>query len=82
MLLKTAQTLAIVVQPGVTTDEIDRAVHKMIIDNGAYPSPLRYGAHLVAILKLQPSCCEQLLPGCDTDPQSLACSQQLLQQAR
>ena len=31
-------------QPGVTTDEIDRAVHKMIVDNGAYPSPLRYGA--------------------------------------
>jgi len=31
------------VQPGVTTDEIDRAVHKMIIDSGAYPSPLRYG---------------------------------------
>jgi methionyl aminopeptidase len=31
------------VKPGVTTDEIDRAVHKMIIDNGAYPSPLRYG---------------------------------------
>ena len=33
-----------IAQPGVTTDEIDRAVHKMIIDNGAYPSPLRYGA--------------------------------------
>ena len=31
------------VQPGVTTDEIDRAVHKMVVDNGAYPSPLRYG---------------------------------------
>ncbi len=34
---------ALLLQPGVTTDEIDRAVHKMIIDNGAYPSPLRYG---------------------------------------
>ena len=32
-----------IVQPGVTTDEIDKAVHKMIIDNGAYPSPLTYG---------------------------------------
>ena len=31
-------------QPGVTTDEIDRAVHQMVIDAGAYPSPLRYGA--------------------------------------
>uniref|UniRef100_A0A7S3QMP3 Methionine aminopeptidase n=2 Tax=Dunaliella tertiolecta TaxID=3047 RepID=A0A7S3QMP3_DUNTE len=31
------------VQPGTTTDQIDKAVHKMIIDNGAYPSPLNYG---------------------------------------
>lgn len=31
------------VKPGVTTDEIDRAVHKMIVDNNAYPSPLNYG---------------------------------------
>lgn len=31
------------VKPGVSTDEIDKAVHKMIIDNGAYPSPLTYG---------------------------------------
>ena len=30
-------------QPGVTTDEIDKEVHKMIIENGAYPSPLGYG---------------------------------------
>ena len=30
-------------QAGVTTDEIDRAVHQMIIDHGAYPSPLMYG---------------------------------------
>nr|CAB3480374.1 unnamed protein product [Digitaria exilis] len=29
--------------PSVTTDEIDRAVHQMIIDAGAYPSPLGYG---------------------------------------
>lgn len=28
---------------GVTTDEIDKAVHKMIIENNAYPSPLNYG---------------------------------------
>lgn len=31
------------VKPGVKTDEIDEAVHQMIIDNGAYPSPLGYG---------------------------------------
>ena len=30
-------------QPGITTDEIDQAVHNIIIDNGAYPSPLGYG---------------------------------------
>lgn len=31
------------VKPGIKTDEIDKAVHQMIIDNGAYPSPLGYG---------------------------------------
>ncbi|KAK8940834.1 hypothetical protein KSP39_PZI009981 [Platanthera zijinensis] len=31
------------VKPGLTTDAIDKAVHQMIIDNGAYPSPLGYG---------------------------------------
>eukprot|EP00887_Chlorella_sp_A99_P000834 scaffold5.g834.t1 len=31
------------VRPGVTTDEIDRAVHAMIVESGAYPSPLNYG---------------------------------------
>ncbi|KAG8066209.1 hypothetical protein GUJ93_ZPchr0004g39676 [Zizania palustris] len=31
------------VKPSVTTDEIDKAVHKMIIDAGGYPSPLGYG---------------------------------------
>jgi methionyl aminopeptidase len=31
------------VKPSITTDEIDQAVHQMIIDNGAYPSPLGYG---------------------------------------
>ena len=30
-------------KPGVTTDDIDRAVHQMCIDNHAYPSPLNYG---------------------------------------
>ncbi|GJP34525.1 hypothetical protein CLOM_g18962 [Closterium sp. NIES-68] len=30
------------VKPGVTTDEIDRVVHEMIIEAGAYPSPLNY----------------------------------------
>ncbi|PVH67006.1 hypothetical protein PAHAL_1G407600 [Panicum hallii] len=37
--LKFAGTL---VKPGITTDEIDKAVHQMIVDNGAYPSPLGY----------------------------------------
>ena len=27
---------------GGTTDEIDQAVHRYVIDNGAYPSPLNY----------------------------------------
>ncbi|KAH8508487.1 hypothetical protein H0E87_010559 [Populus deltoides] len=31
------------VKPGIKTDDIDQAVHQMIIDNGAYPSPLGYG---------------------------------------
>ncbi|EPS61516.1 methionine aminopeptidase, partial [Genlisea aurea] len=31
------------VKPGTTTDEIDKAVHEMIIESGAYPSPLCYG---------------------------------------
>ena len=30
------------VKVGITTDEIDKAVHKFIIDNDAYPSPLNY----------------------------------------
>ncbi|XP_057447900.1 methionine aminopeptidase 1B, chloroplastic isoform X2 [Lotus japonicus] len=38
--LKFAGTL---VRPSVTTNEIDKAVHQMIIDAGAYPSPLGYG---------------------------------------
>ncbi|KAI4490915.1 hypothetical protein M0802_010589 [Mischocyttarus mexicanus] len=29
-------------QPGVTTDQLDEAIHDMIINNGAYPSPLNY----------------------------------------
>lgn len=33
-------------QEGVTTDHIDRQVHQMIIENGAYPSPLNYGVLL------------------------------------
>ncbi|KAF7827851.1 methionine aminopeptidase 1B, chloroplastic [Senna tora] len=31
------------VRPSVTTNEIDKAVHQMIVDAGAYPSPLGYG---------------------------------------
>ena len=29
-------------QPGVSTEEIDAAVHEMVIGRGAYPSPLNY----------------------------------------
>ena len=29
-------------RPGVTTDEIDKAVHKMCVENECYPSPLNY----------------------------------------
>lgn len=32
-----------VLKPSVTTNEIDKAVHQMIIDAGAYPSQLGYG---------------------------------------
>nr|XP_027097021.1 methionine aminopeptidase 1B, chloroplastic-like isoform X1 [Coffea arabica] len=31
------------VRPSVTTNEIDKVVHQMIVDAGAYPSPLGYG---------------------------------------
>ncbi|KAJ7954062.1 Methionine aminopeptidase [Quillaja saponaria] len=31
------------VRPSITTNEIDKAVHQMIIEAGAYPSPLGYG---------------------------------------
>lgn len=30
------------VKPGVTTEEIDKAVHDFIISQDAYPSPLNY----------------------------------------
>ncbi|XP_047357571.1 methionine aminopeptidase 1D, mitochondrial [Vespa velutina] len=30
------------VKPGVTTDQLDEMIHEMIINNGAYPSPLNY----------------------------------------
>lgn len=31
-----------VVEPGATTDDIDRCVHEAIVSSGAYPSPLNY----------------------------------------
>lgn len=31
------------VKPGVTTEDIDLAVHDMVVAAGAYPSPLNYG---------------------------------------
>jgi methionyl aminopeptidase len=36
--------LADKVQPGITTNELDKAVHAMIIAGGAYPSPLGYSS--------------------------------------
>lgn len=32
-----------IAKPGISTDAIDKQVHQMIVDNGAYPSPLNYG---------------------------------------
>lgn len=32
-----------IIAPGITTDDIDLAVHQASIDRGAYPSPLLYG---------------------------------------
>jgi len=31
-----------IIAPGVTTNEIDRLVHELAIENEAYPSPLNY----------------------------------------
>ncbi|TYJ55985.1 methionine aminopeptidase, type I [Cryptococcus floricola] len=31
-----------IVKPGVTTSQLDEAIHKMIIERGAYPAPLGY----------------------------------------
>lgn len=30
------------IKPGITTDRLDEIIHEMIINNGAYPSPLNY----------------------------------------
>lgn len=32
----------LILQPGVTTNYIDQAVHEMVLAKGAYPSPLGY----------------------------------------
>ena len=31
------------IQPGITTDAIDVLVHRLVVEAGAYPSPLNYG---------------------------------------
>ncbi|OWZ60152.1 methionine aminopeptidase, type I [Cryptococcus neoformans c45] len=31
-----------IVKPGITTAQVDKAIHEMIIEHGAYPSPLGY----------------------------------------
>ena len=41
------------VQPGVTTDEVDRVVHEFLVDHGAYPSTLGYKS-------FPKSCCTSL----------------------
>jgi methionyl aminopeptidase len=33
---------ATIIDPGVTTDDLDRVVHELLIDHGAYPSTLGY----------------------------------------
>lgn len=35
-------TVAWAIEPGVTTDELDRICHAVTVANGAYPSPLNY----------------------------------------
>jgi methionyl aminopeptidase len=52
------------VKPGVTTDEIDRAVHKMIIDNNAYPSPLNYGGFPKSVCTSVNECVCHGIPDC------------------
>lgn len=42
-----------VAAPGVTTDEVDRVVHEVLLDHGAYPSTLGY-------LGFPKSCCTSL----------------------
>lgn len=37
------QSAGAMVRPGITTEEIDQAVHDMAVAAGAYPSPLNYG---------------------------------------
>lgn len=44
-------------QPGVTTDFIDRKVHEMAVANGAYPSPLGYGKRSILVTVSLVSCC-------------------------
>ena len=41
------------VAPGVTTDEVDRVVHELLVDHGAYPSTLGYRGY-------PKSCCTSL----------------------
>ena len=36
------ETVGAAVQPGVTTDELDRIGHEFLCDHGAYPSTLGY----------------------------------------
>ena len=42
-----------VAEPGVTTDHVDRVVHEVLLDHGAYPSTLGY-------LSFPKSCCTSL----------------------
>lgn len=41
---KTLKMASEMIRPGITTEEINRAVHEFTLDNGAVPAPLNYGA--------------------------------------
>jgi len=46
------------VQPGITTDDIDRLTHEEIIRHGAYPSPINYAGFPKAICtSINEVCC-------------------------
>ncbi|KAF2311204.1 hypothetical protein GH714_020163 [Hevea brasiliensis] len=55
------------VRPSVTTNEIDKAVHQMIIEAGAYPSPLGYGGFPKSVCTSVNECMCHGIPDSDGD---------------